>query len=389
MFFGHCVGLGGAMMNWVALVRVHFPADPDRRWNATRMLLAAMHIQYYTINAKFGRQSDLHTSKATAQEEPISDDEWQLMRERHLLTREESDVVRAFRGYRPFLPLVWALEEVESAFASPSGSVTPSEGAHGSTELRRAEVISSFRAVAFEFRGHCGQITNWLKQVRVHLPISSALRWPLPTTSSFCVPTRSPCTQPVPFPYFHVLTILMLLNLLLLSYALVTYFFSWCAPGVLSHASLSTTPYSPIPTILLSTCSHYHRARRHPVGTSPSALLITLSLVPRGRYLTLGIYFIIVLVFLGLREVAICMSDPFGDDPIDFDLEPMLLSSYHNAVATLADARAPAGAARNGLENPLISAPNLTPLLAPVAPPPGSVRLVVNDDGSLRQPLTR
>ena len=27
MFFGHCVGLGGTCMNWIALVRLHFPND--------------------------------------------------------------------------------------------------------------------------------------------------------------------------------------------------------------------------------------------------------------------------------------------------------------------------------------------------------------------------
>ena len=55
------------------------------------------------------------------------------------------------------------------------------------------------------------------------------------------------------------------------------------------------------------------------------------------RSLTFIIYTIICLIFLGLREVAVCMADPFGNDDIDFDLEPMLAAAYKNAVACLRD----------------------------------------------------
>ena len=42
MFWGHCVGLGAAVMNWVCLVRNNLPGDPDIQWNCTRLLLASM-----------------------------------------------------------------------------------------------------------------------------------------------------------------------------------------------------------------------------------------------------------------------------------------------------------------------------------------------------------
>ena len=40
--------------------------------------------------------------------------------------------------------------------------------------------------------------------------------------------------------------------------------------------------------------------------------------------LSFWIYTIVCFAFLGLKEVAVAMSDPFGDDDVDFDVERML-----------------------------------------------------------------
>ena len=59
MFYSHCVGLGGTTMNWVSLVRNHLPPDPHLQWHTTRLILASMHILYYTLNeSKSGMQID-------------------------------------------------------------------------------------------------------------------------------------------------------------------------------------------------------------------------------------------------------------------------------------------------------------------------------------------
>ena len=50
-----------------------------------------------------------------------------------------------------------------------------------------AQLLGTFRDQAYAFRGHCGQVTNWL-------------------------------SQPVPFPYYHVLNLMLVLNLGLISY---------------------------------------------------------------------------------------------------------------------------------------------------------------------------
>ena len=56
--------------------------------------------------------------------------------------------------------------------------------------MRTEALIFQLREAAFKFRGHCGQIAAMLK-------------------------------QPVPFPYFHLLNLMLVINLILLSYAIV------------------------------------------------------------------------------------------------------------------------------------------------------------------------
>ena len=63
MFFGHCIGVGGVCMNWAALVRNYYPPDADARWNAVRLILASMHILYYSLNADTSGGSDVNTSE--------------------------------------------------------------------------------------------------------------------------------------------------------------------------------------------------------------------------------------------------------------------------------------------------------------------------------------
>ena len=263
-FFASCVGLGGTAMNWVGLVRNHLPRDGNLQWNATRLMLASMHIMFYTNQTSEGG-------------EEISELEWKSIVERQLLSTEEIAIVQRYKGYQPFLVIVWALDEVEHGLLSAvRPSATPDADsdvvfdAFGSDRYRVGDLLSAFRDLAFTFRGHCGQINNWMN-------------------------------QPVPFPYFHILTVLLQVDLVLISYSCVC-----------NEAEGASTPF------------------------------------------TVVVYFIICLVFLGLREVAIAMSDPFGIDDTDFDLESMLSSTYKNAIACLKDGRRHHGTSLAGsLRNPI------------------------------------
>lgn len=68
--------------------------------------------------------------------------------------------------------------------------------------------------------------------------------------------------------------------------------------------------------------------------------------MPRGRYTLIGVfqdellisivgYVFIIIALLGLQEIAISMSDPFGKDSTDFDTEQILINAYGNAVEYL------------------------------------------------------
>ena len=148
------------------------------------------------------------------------------------------------------------------------------------------DLYACFRDLCFGLRGHCGQMSNWMK-------------------------------QPVPFPYFHVLTLLLVIDLFLISYGLVT----------LDEIEWFLKPF---------------------------------------------FFAIICICFLGLKDVAIAMSDPFGDDAIDIDLELLLIDAYKNAIALLRDGRPCDGHRLQGLANPITSGAALSPRTPPAGGAGGS-----------------
>lgn len=168
--YGHCVGIGGTTMEWVSLVKAHSmglaeSARVAAQWNAVRLVLAATHLLYYTLHG-----------------ENISEDEWKMIMVRDLLTEAEVSTLKTYKGFKPFIVLCWALELVNQMVAQAKAS--PNAHAQGQVQvvqvgLHTHELIMwQFREVVFKFRGHCGQIINLLK-------------------------------QPVPFPYFHLLNVIM------------------------------------------------------------------------------------------------------------------------------------------------------------------------------------
>jgi hypothetical protein len=60
------------------------------------------------------------------------------------------------------------------------------------------------------------------------------------------------------------------------------------------------------------------------------------------------------LVMVGLSEIAIAMSDPFGEDQADFNLEAFLAATYDNAVGFLTEDRSlHSYGLPEGMDNPL------------------------------------
>jgi len=220
--YGHCVGLGGGLMEWTSLIKQHMPDDPDVHWNCTRFMLAAMNVEYYSLCGP-----------------GIDEDEWKLIKERNLLTPDECEKVKAYTGFKPFLPVYWALKECRKQLWDEPGETTQSH-------VLKMQMLED---KALKFRGHTSQIINQLK-------------------------------QPVPWPYFHTLNLILFFTLVTMSYALVA-------------------------------CGH--------IGLT---------------FILLSVYMIAV---LGIKATAVQLSDPFGDDAVDFELESFMKGAMTNAIAKLSD----------------------------------------------------
>ena len=229
--YGHCVGIGGTTMEWVGLVRLTLNSDsPVARWNAARLMLAATHILYYSLHG-----------------EDFDEDEWQVIVDRCLLTQKEVRILKTYGGFKPFLAITWALEEVQAQAEDKMRTDESMQRDLG--QGMRAELIhEQFREIGFKFRGHCGQIINLLK-------------------------------EPVPFPYFHLLNLMLVIQLALTAYAL---------------ASKLQWQFGLIMMVVIS------------------------------------------LVLLGMRGLAVQLSNPFGNDSVDFNIERFMGGAYKNAVAYLA-----------------------------------------------------
>ena len=60
-------------------------------------------------------------------------------------------------------------------------------------------------------------------------------------------------------------------------------------------------------------------------------------LLPGAYLASISAFAMFELIMLGLLEVAVAMSDPFGDDDVDFDTKKMTNGAYKNALVLLRD----------------------------------------------------
>lgn len=164
----HCVGISGAIMCWTTLVKLHLHEhDSNLQWNLIRHVHAAAHVQFYTLQGA-----------------DLTDDEQNVIQGRDLLTLEECNRVVAYAGFKPLLPIYWALTEVKEVLEADSLKNRSSISAVR-YELRWNEFLEA----AMKLRLSCSMIVNLLK-------------------------------QPVPWAYFHLLNLMTFITLLLVSYCL-------------------------------------------------------------------------------------------------------------------------------------------------------------------------
>lgn len=72
--------------------------------------------------------------------------------QRELVTPKEIERLKAFKGNRPFLPVTWALQEIEAALERThgKGSLRDHESVDVSERYRVADVLTIFREKAFK-----------------------------------------------------------------------------------------------------------------------------------------------------------------------------------------------------------------------------------------------
>ena len=159
------------------------------------------------------------------------------MIQRDLLGSDEARSLQVYPGNRPWLSLVWAMAEVQAQTATGAPPLE-AERTHDerslSVALHQQKLLHRFRKLAEQMRWHYGQIVNGRK-------------------------------IQVPFPYFHLLQVLIAFNLLMISYATV------------------------------------------PLASWPLSLLANV---------------LCAVTVLGMRTVAIMLSDPFGKDKCGLPVNP-------------------------------------------------------------------
>jgi len=151
-----------------------------------------------------------------------------------LLSQDEVAKLKAYRGFKPFLIQVWAMRAVADHIAADPYKA-------------QGTALGPFQAQALALRGNCADVVNMM-------------------------------TQPVPFPYFHTLTLMLSLNLVLCGYAMIEF----------------------------------------------------------ETVMSIPVFFIVSLVLLGLKETAVALSDPFGGDDVDFNVDVFMASMLANTKAMLA-----------------------------------------------------
>ena len=187
------------------------------------------------------------------------------------------------------MPVVWALEEVRKALILADPSL-------GSAEAKEL-IFNRFRETAYKFRAGSSQIANQLD-------------------------------QPIPFAYYHICRTFLLACLVILS-ASGEY---WNPRNFREPPAHPSHGRAVRVTLLRKEMQVRVRFR------SPCLQYGMITMLDHNPIFCGALYFVVSGTMIGLEEVAVAMSDPFGDDDTDFDTDHMVSKAYNNAVAMLTPA---------------------------------------------------
>ena len=186
-----------------------------------------------------------------------------------MLSEEEVQQVAVYRGFKPFLLQVWAMQTIRDYLDS------------GADKAAGAG-IGPFQAQALALRANCSDVVNLL-------------------------------AQPVPFPYYHVVSFMLCVNLFGMAYAAAQFAAQFWRNSA-RNSLRANSPRNSLHGILSAQFS-----ARNSLTPNPSTLRY--ALIGFNSVMTIPVFFVVCLVLLGMKETAVMLSDPFGGDAVDFDCD--------------------------------------------------------------------
>ena len=214
----------------------------DAMWTVTRRVLASMFMLFMQLDVGVEKEDKDWLGRPKRlpnimHGDGLDESEYEVLVKKGLLTWNEVKFIKTYKGFKCQVPIKWALNEVR-ALCKPEDRMQ-----------NQARNYEAMQEIAANFNKTAVKMTALMQ-------------------------------QPVPFVYFHVLKLMMLVVLGTIAYELVTLF--------------------------------------------------------EGMWVVSMFTFVVVAaMLLGLMEIANKMSDPFGTDDTDFDTHKLCDDAYRNAVAYL------------------------------------------------------
>ena len=172
-----------------------------------------------------------------------------------MLSEEEVQQVAVYRGFKPFLLQVWAMQTIRDYLDS------------GADKAAGAG-IGPFQAQALALRANCSDVVNLL-------------------------------AQPVPFPYYHVVSFMLCVNLFGMAYA--------------AARNYRAIRRAILPAILCAQFSARQFSARNSLTPHPSTLRY--ALIGFNSVMTIPVFFVVCLVLLGMKETAVISPTPSAATP--------------------------------------------------------------------------
>eukprot|EP00277_Geminigera_cryophila_P038127 CAMPEP_0173099218 /NCGR_PEP_ID=MMETSP1102-20130122/35347_1 /TAXON_ID=49646 /ORGANISM="Geminigera sp., Strain Caron Lab Isolate" /LENGTH=770 /DNA_ID=CAMNT_0013992167 /DNA_START=70 /DNA_END=2382 /DNA_ORIENTATION=- len=241
--YGECIAIQGKLHNMSLYLRTYY-TSPSTRWNVIRYPLASHFIFYWSMQQRYflWKKSQFADKDPGTFEELVNN----TLIAKGVLIPKEGEALTNYPANKHKLLFTWSIIALKRIMQAPLESGGEGGNPMLNDPTEQTALITSLKEEIIGMRGAIGKIDNSM-------------------------------LFPIPFQYFHVVNVVLKLDLLLLAYAF---------------------------------------------------LFIDIDANPNGSPWSLIAYPLICFVLLGLIEVANAMADPFGSDACDFNQHAILNGVY-------------------------------------------------------------